>query len=365
MKPINVFYDHQIFSLQRFGGISRYFVGLINEFQKMDSIRLEVGGIISDNHYLKEVESLKRISFPIWFKKGRKQASFILNSSYDNLRINKFDIYHPTYFYPYLLRKSSPYVVTVYDMIREKFPQDSSKKSFKVDVKKRLVKNASRIIAISENTKKDLIEIYSLPPERIDVIYLSTDLKGNFKKPTINNLPQNYILFIGERAGYKNFSRFIIAVGKIFSKFKDFYLVLGGGGNLSKSELEDIHDLGISNRVVQKNFSDQELISAYRNASCFVFPSLYEGFGIPILEAFQCHCPVVLSNSSSFPEVAGEASIYFDPYSIESMEESILKVIEDSSLRRQLINLGLERLKNFSQKRVALDTLKVYQKVIS
>jgi glycosyltransferase involved in cell wall biosynthesis len=364
MKPINVFYDHQIFSLQRYGGISRYFVGLINEFQKMDIVKTKVGGIISDNHYLKEVESLKRISFPNWVKKGRKESSFILNSCFDNLKNNNFDIYHPTYFYPYLLRKSVPYVVTVYDMIHEKFPQDFSKRNSTSEWKRKFVKKASRVIAISENTKKDLVEILSVPPDKIDVIYLSTELRRDYNKEAINNYPKKYILFLGERSGYKNFSRFIEAVGKVFSKNKDFYLVIGGGGALSKSEMEKIFKLGISNRVIQKNLSDEELICVYSNATCFVFPSLYEGFGIPILEAFQCQCPLALSNASSFPEVAGDAGIYFDPCSIDSMENAISTVIKDETLRSYLRLKGAERLKYFSQKKVAEETLSVYRRAI-
>ncbi len=365
MASINVFYDHQIFSLQKFGGISRYHAGLIKEFQKMDNIEIGVGGIISDNPFLNDLGNLKRKNLPPWVNIGRKESTFLINSIYDGFSKKTWDIYHPTYYYPQFFKKEIPIVVTVHDMTHEKFPQDFSKFTNISRWKKELLKKASRIIAISENTKKDIIEIFSIPAEKIDVVYHCSELSKNIINGEKTNLPKKYILYIGNRGGYKNFSRFIEAMGRLFSKDRGHVLVLGGGGVLTKLEAERINKLGISNRVVQKNLSDPELISAYSNAACFVFPSLYEGFGIPILEAFQCECPVVLSNSSSFPEVAGDAGVYFDPYSIESIEEAISKVIANEGLRNELTLNGSERLKFFSQKKVALETLSVYQKALS
>ena len=134
------------------------------------------------------------------------------------------------------------------------------------------------------------------------------------------------------------------------------------GGGLTNDELGSAQSL--SSRFIQANLNDDELRQAYANAECFVFPSQYEGFGIPVLESFACNCPLVCSNSSSLPEVAGDAAEYFDPLNTEEMTSKILKVIEDDSLRARLRLLGSERLKLFSWDKTAEETIQCYKNIL-
>ncbi len=138
-----------------------------------------------------------------------------------------------------------------------------------------------------------------------------------------------------------------------------------GGGKFSNYEIEQFKELGISKQVLQFNLDDDSLAYFYKNALAFIFPSLYEGFGIPVLESFACGCPVVCSNVSSLPEIAGEAACYFDPYSEESIKNSVVKILTDSNLREELINKGYEQLKKFSWQKTAEQTKKIYESVLT
>ena len=136
------------------------------------------------------------------------------------------------------------------------------------------------------------------------------------------------------------------------------------GSKLKKDEQDMLIGMGIFEYTIHIKASDQALSELYSRALLFVYPSLYEGFGIPILEAYACHCPVALSNTSCFPEIAGDAAVYFDPYSISSMSEAITKVIYNEEKRSQLIRLGNERLKRYSWEKAAQKTVEAYQKAI-
>ena len=145
---------------------------------------------------------------------------------------------------------------------------------------------------------------------------------------------------------------------------QDLFLVCVGGGNFDEDEQNLLKSLSIQKKVLRFDVNDGKLGYLYKNALAFVFPSLYEGFGLPIVEAFACKCPVVLNNASCFPELAADSAEYFDPSSIESMRKAIEKVINNYKLRQKLIKRGLERVKDFSWEKTAKKTKKVYQSVI-
>ena len=177
-----------------------------------------------------------------------------------------------------------------------------------------------------------------------------------------NPLGKRYVLFVGNRSWYKNFARFAEAMYPILEARPDLYVLCAGGGSFKPSDLEAMGSL--SNRYIQRGLDDETLRQAYANAECFVFPSEYEGFGIPVLEAFACSCPLVCSNSSSLPEVAGDAAEYFDPLDVEDMSAKILKVLEDDRLREKLRALGRERLKLFDWDKTARKTFECYSRVL-
>ncbi len=359
---LTIIYDHQAFDLQRFGGISRYFCEIIRRLDMKNDITVR----FSINYYLTTWWlGRHRIPLPRFVYKHYKKECQRKNKelSIRILQNHKNYIFHPTYYDPYFLKYigDSPFIITVHDMIHEKFPECFSDSNKIIAQKREVITRAHRIIAISENTKKDIIEILNVDPQKIDVIYHGTSMKpfqGKFKL----NLPERFLLFVGDRNPYKNFERFSRVFSILHKEDPSLYLVCTGM-NIRQSEKRNLRDLNISENTIHIKASDQDLRELYKRATLFVFPSLYEGFGIPILEAYACHCPIALSNTSCFPEIAGTAGSFFDPYSESSMYEAIKKVIYCPEIRNKLITAGIERLKLYSWKNTTKATELVYKKL--
>lgn len=359
-----ILYDSQIFDLQRFGGISRYFC----EIMRRLSIKKDIAVRYSINYYLTTYRlGQHRIPLPRFiFKHYRKQCQNKNKELCRKLLIQKKKyLFHPTYYEPYFLKYigENPYIITVHDMIHEKFPSFFSDAFEVITQKKEVISRANRIIAISENTKKDIIELLHIAPDKIDVIYHSTSMKPFIGKQSLE-LPNTFLLFVGDRNPYKNFDRLVRVFSKLRAKDEELYLVCTGMP-FSKTEKALLDKSNISNKVLQIKATDKLLSELYSRARLFVFPSLYEGFGIPILEAYACHCPVALSNTSCFPEIAGNAGVYFDPYSENSILEAINEIIYNDIKRTELIKKGCERLKLFSWEKATILTEKSYLKALN
>lgn len=391
---MKILYDHQIFEQQEYGGISRYFYELIKGFSKLLIDDTELALQYTNNYYLtndpfyraqfrrlkKYEEFLSNYRF-----KGKGKINYILrkiglinygfeknlNFSKQKLRISNFDVFHPTYYNDYFLKyiNKKPFILTIFDMTYEIFPNYFKDYEFITRMKKNLALKATKIVAISNNTKADIVKYFDIDEKKIEVIYLG----NSFENLTENNdqindfliyLPKKYILFVGNRSHYKNFTLFIEAIYKILNKDRDLYLVCAGGGAFTDEEIILFSNLGIKNQPLHYSADDKTLFNLYKNALAFIFPSLYEGFGIPILEAFYCGCPVILSNSSSLPEIAGDAAIYFDPQDRDSILESVSKVLFNDSLREILRHKGFERLKNFSWGKTILETKEIYNSIL-
>jgi glycosyltransferase involved in cell wall biosynthesis len=366
---MKVLYDHQTFTNQNYGGISRYFCELFNEFNNIKDIDTLYSICFSNNHYLTRSTSVPHYNFIPYFEfRGKNILLNLLNKPYSikKLKDDNFDIFHPTYYDPYFLKYigEKPYVLTIHDMIHEKFPEMFPRNNKITQNKKLLAENASKIIAISESTKNDLIDIFGIEISKIDVVYHGNSLFENIKNQEFNYVPGNYLLYVGSRGAYKNFNLFIRAIHSLIVENSDLSLVCVGGGKFTSNELKLFKTLNIRNKVYQYSLEDSELAEFYKNAIMFIFPSLYEGFGIPILEAFACNCPVVCSNTSSLPEVSGNAAIYFDPFNYESILKSVEKVYFNPNLRNELIRKGVERAKDFSWHDTALKTKNVYDSIL-
>lgn len=347
---MRVFYDNKIFILQKIGGISRYFYEL---YRRNEKAFLPL--IYSDNLYLKKNTRLKLI------KKYLKKINKLYIKYF--LKKGRYDIFHPTYYDDYFLKNlKKPYVITVYDMIHELYSNVYfSQDDITIKLKKKLCNGANGIITISENTKKDIIRIFNIPAEKIKVIYLGSNLIKVEKENII--LPNRYILFTGGRWGYKNFDLFIEVVSNFLIEDKELYLVCTGN-KFNNEEKEKLKKLRIENKVINILAQEDEIYTIYHKAECFIFPSLYEGFGIPILEAFESETPLVLSNTSCFPEIAGEAGEYFDPLDKNSMEKAIKNVLYNKERQKELIEKGKERLKKFSWEKTYKETMKFYEEII-
>jgi glycosyltransferase involved in cell wall biosynthesis len=366
--------DPQIFILQDFGGISRYFIELCNQFEQTNKIKVILPILYTDNLYYKDSryfqESFQNknhllIRFSKIFRPfiPRKLKRKSINRTADLLDNQKFDLFIPTYYDPYFLThlKNKPFVLTVHDMIHELYPQYFDDADIVIKSKSALIARATKIIAVSENTKKDLLNIYpNVDPKKVEVIYLAHTINDG-SSVKIKNIPEQYILFVGKRDVYKNFFFFLEAVTPILKEKPDLYVFCAGGNPFTKEELIIINNLGIAKQLLQKNFYDIELTAYYKNALCFVFPSEYEGFGIPILESMASGCPVVLTNYSSFPEIAGDAGIYFELNNKTDLRNKVISAISDSTFRQSHIFKGITQASKFSWKKTAEATLNVYQ----
>lgn len=362
---MRILYDHQIFSVQKYGGISRYFYEIIKRIAEKNRVLLYEGYHIN-NYGLDKLDifdkkfARKRIEIPF---RGLGRLTGYLNAMKLKSFSRKFpvDIYHPTYYEDFNLNNGRIFV-TVYDMIHELFKNDGEFKGDNtIHRKKTLINKSSGIIAISESTKNDLMKIYDLNPDKIKVIYLANSLDIEVKKDAVLNEP--YILIVGHGAGYKNFSNFIKAFS--VSKFKnDIKCVCFGGGAFSKQEIEIMKKLSVEDRIIYYQGSDELLANLYKYAQLFVYPSKYEGFGLPPLEAMHYGTPVLVSNTSSIPEVVGNAGMYFDPNSVDDIAEKMDCMLNDSILRKEYGQKGIAREKIFSWDKCARETVEFYKEVL-
>lgn len=355
-----------MFSLQKYGGITKYFCELIKNYPVGNSYNLSL--LFSDNQHLKDdFKFFKKLHFPIPQKNPRvkgflKRNAYSINSRYSRKIIaqNKYDLFHPTYFDPYFLDYvNKPYIITVHDLIAFKY-QDVHKKDTLMSNMTKIISNSNRIIAISEHTKKDLINILKVSPEKIDVIYHGfnrLDLENN------TNKYGRYILYVGARLGYKNFKSLAKAFGNL-SKHDDDLKLICVGPPFSKEESEELMRLKINDKTIAMGVNEHRLNQLYSHALTFIYPTQYEGFGMPILEAFANNCPVCLSNTSCLPEIAGEAGNYFDPNNPESICDTIERVIYDPEFSRKMSHAGNERLRYFSWEKCAQQTIESYEKAV-
>ncbi len=366
---MKIFFDHQTFSQQTYGGISRYYAELITGINSTADNDAYLPLLVSNNVHLREMGIPTKSYFADTKIPKKLQTICLLNEFYTigKLYQKSYDVFHATYYDPYFIPylKGRPFVITFLDMIHEKFGSQYSELVYDgvITKHKRLMADrAERIIAISESTKNDLVELLNINPSKIEVIYLGSSLVTKPRELVEEFAAIPYLLFVGNRSMYKNFSGFLAAIHPLLHKYK-IRLLCAGGGQFTKNEREFVRSLNVDGYVEQLAINDQILSTLYQNAVAFVFPSLYEGFGIPVLEAFSCGCPCIVSNVSSLPEVAGEAAFYMDPHSPESMAHAVEQLLIDSELRKTLVLNGYERLSLFSWKRAVDETLDLYRAI--
>lgn len=369
---MNILYDHQAFSLQEFGGISRYFSELIQGVNQYTAHNAFLSTRYTNNVYAHDLHLVHRRFFPDSNFPKKMPVLYRINkafSTYD-LATKPYDLVHATYYDPYFLRYSSrrPTTVTFFDMIHERFGNQFAELSADRVItarKREVAKRASHIIAISESTKADIIDLFDTDPNKISVVYLGSSFKANtnpiHKTPRINTV-KPYLLFVGHRGYYKNFIRFLTAIEPLLQG-RGINVVCAGGGAFSKDEEDHISTLRLTDYISQQPINDQILRKLYSDALLFVFPSLYEGFGIPVLEAFSCDCPCAVSNCSSLPEVGGDAVLYFNPTDVDSIRESIQRLVDSQELRVTLIEKGREQLTKFSWQSTVRETIHIYERL--
>jgi len=365
---MTIFYDHQIFSLQTFGGASRLFAELVSEIKGKSAYKAIIGALSSNNVYLKEKNLHVPAFFPGITNPKKAAALYKLNDWYSPvvMRLSNYQLYHPTYYDTKMLKYAGdkPVVATFLDMIHERFVDryPEIKKDEKIIAKKKqMAESATHLIAISESTKHDMINMYGLDPAKISVVYLGSSFDHTLAEKEKSVDP--YILYVGTRGAYKNFKPMLKAIAEIL-RTEGIELVCAGGPAFTTAELEFFGQLKLTKNVRHESVDDRKLATLYSNALAFIFPSLYEGFGIPILEAFACKVPCLVSNTSSLPEVGGEACFYMDSENEASIRHAVTTIIHDETLRQSLVEKGIRRLGDFSWKKQAEETLKVYESLL-
>ena len=367
--------DPQTYNEQRYGGISRYHTEVFVALQKQ-GIEVDFPLVYSDNLHLKEysisgriwnyIANSKIFSRSVRRKIDKKFKQKNIDNTIKALQKQDFDVFVSTYYNPYFVEylNDKPFVLTLHDMIHEILPQYFTDDHITVERKRALLHRATRIIAVSHNTKKDILHFYpELDAGKIDVVYLSQSIK--IDQSVAVDLPENYILFVGNRTIYKNFIFFIRSIAPLLKDNPQLFVMCAGGNRFEPDEKQLLESLGISAQVMQRNFEDNELAAYYSNAKCFVFASEYEGFGIPVLESMACGCPVVLANHSSFPEVAGDAGVYFELNNAEDLKMKVAQLVENEVLRNEYSKKGLLQAEKFSWKKTAEDCLAVYKKALA
>lgn len=342
---MKIFLDGIVYSIQNFGGISVYFNELIRTLEN---------------------ESCK---FQITTYNDKKQNPLPSNSEvtencrllerYRNCKINsnEFDIFHSTYYRNPEDRKIKK-VVTVHDFVYEHY-NNGLRKFVHSYQKFSSIRNADRIICISEATKKDLLHFLpDIDESLIDVIY--NGVSNAYHPDNIaNSEGQPFLLFIGARGGYKNFQ----AVAKSLEYLKDFKLICVGGGKLSESDLSDLPS-SIQDRIEHAGFLSEEAINhLYNQAFCLVYPSSYEGFGIPVAEAMQAGCPVVVSQCKAVIEVGQESLTVVETLDAFEFAKGVEKLF-DEEYRQEKIRSGLILSKKYDWRKTHQHTLDVYRKAL-
>lgn len=375
---LRVTYSHDIFSRQRYGGVSRYYVELIGGLLDM-GIQVRVCAGYYLNEYLSKVTSpgvvlgeplSKRTANRRWMGLGLWVRNEMVARR--NVRESDGNVFHHTYYSPRRIPAGAPLVITVHDLIHEKRGLGAGRLNRLTSfAKAKSIRDAQRIIAVSESTKDDLMDIYGVPEEKIRVVYHGGVPSGWQDAQIAHSMDvdgQRYnkraLLFVGERGGYKNFSNFLTAYAQSDRLKRDFSVICFGGGIWTQKERSLISRLGVEGRVSVTGGSDEQLIRYYQSARLFVYPSLYEGFGIPVVEAMQLGCPVVCGRGGSLPEVGGEAAAYFDSKDVESIRLLLEEVLYDDQRLESMRAAGLEHSKVFNWRVTARSTLAVYEELL-
>ncbi len=368
---IKVIFDYQAFSLQQYGGISRYICALAENLSRSPDVKVQILAPLYVNQYLRDLNSshvgmVRGVYMHPLPRLGKWVAN--ISSLFFAVAANGTcpDIVHETYYSGCPTYKgSAARVLMVHDMIHERFPDSFFPNDPVAKNKALAIARADHIFCNSECTRRDLIETCNVPESKVSVTYLGYDTLSAFGQVASALVgPKPYLLYVGSRHGYKNFEGLIKAFASSALLKTDTRIVCFGGGPLTGVERDLLTQLKLSvGDVVQIGGNDERLAALYQGAMAFVYPSKYEGFGIPPLEAMSLGCPVVCSNTSSIPEVVGNAGAYFDPNDTESMRDAIESVLQSAGRQQELVALGGARVQTFSWERCATETLDVYRKL--
>ncbi len=364
---------------QQGAGIGRYVRELINALAQLDhhtDYRLFVAGAkqadlgepFGANFTWKPTSISSKWLARLWH---RAQLPLPINTF-----VGKVDLYHATDFVLPPLSKGIKSVLTVHDLSFVRVPESASPKlkQYLDDIVPRSIQRADHILADSQATKDDMIDLYNTPADKISVLLSGVDARFQSSHQPLATLASKYnfplkpyVLCVGTVQPRKNYERVITACRSLLDAGLDFNLLIAGGkGWLDAPIYDTINALNMGEKVHFLGFvDDDDLPSLYTHARCLAFPSLYEGFGLPILESMACGTPVLTSNISSLPEVAGDVAITLDPYDVNAISQGLKRLILNSPERDQRIVNGLNHVKQFTWRRSAEQLLAIYQGILN
>lgn len=367
---LRVLFDDEIFSTQLEGGVSRYFTHLVEELPAAGVTPL-LPFRLTCNRHLGQSRAFAGWQPPRFPGSRRMIRAINRRDSLAALDRGQFEIWHASWYDGTALahvrtQPAKRVVATVYDMTPEVMPEaivagfDNPHAG-----KLAMVEAADLVVAISAATKADLLRFSPVPADRVRVVHLGVGERLLWR-PALGRpegLPDRFLLFVGKRGGYKNFDGVAPALAALLAATPDLHLVCVGGGSLAVAESAPFQAVGAQDRVRQIQADDGTLAWCYAHAAAFLFPSRYEGFGLPILEAFINRCPAVLAERSCFPEIGGEAALYFDPDRPEALVDQLGRLLATPEERRRLGDAGALRARDFSWRRTAAAHADLYREL--
>ncbi len=356
--------DEQIFAIQRYGGISRLFYELAKQFTLSPGLGVELLPVNAPivNRYVIDNPTLMSA-----LKTTETNSSVRALATYFSHRTNArgAEIVHNTFYLPHGLAgaKGAKRIVTIHDMIPELLPKTRRRLDL-LTMKRRYVDQADHIICVSAATRGDLIRLYPEITAPISVVHHGVDPVFTPNVPKWSDLPEQYVLFVGNRGQYKDADILIQAFAQFTKQVSDVTLLFVGGGEFTTRENKLMNSLRVSRSVQQRSLPDSEMSSAYGNALFTVFPSRFEGFGLPALESMASGTATILANATSLPEVGGEAALYFESGDVNDLAQHMVTLATDPVLRTNLAKAGIAQAEKFSWVKCAQQTAEVYQETL-
>ena len=364
---MKVLFNNSLFFHQRYGGVTRCSVYLAKKLIEK-KIDINILAPIFKNIYLREISDLYKFGFYIKRYPRIKIVEYFNNKIITNKsKKNKSSIIHDGYFSSSTLElKNKTKILTIHDLIHEKLPHLYSEN--RIEIRRKIISNTDYFICVSEKTKEDFIDFYKIPENKIKVIHHGSDHLPHYEnnKDQENlQLDKPFILFVGTRAKYKNFDLLLKSYFNSNKIKKDFDLICFGGGNFTSKEINLFKKLKLINKIKLVSGDDYVLKKLYQNAFIFVFPSYYEGFGLPLLEAMQMGCPILASDISVFKEICGNSIKYFKSEDFEHLTYNLEELLYSSSQTEDLIKKGYEHVKKYTWSKCADQVINVYNNFYS
>lgn len=369
---MRVRYTPDIFRFQRAGGVSRYFVELSKGVQARGVDARIVGGLhindlVEDAPRTRGANVGRLRPARAWQALSKATDFVVTGAIVESLR--RGDVVHPTWYPPHLdrLPARASIVTTVFDMIPERFPELAIGSRESSRRKRAWVDAADHVLVISEHTRHDLVEIFGVEPDRVTVTPLGVSMpapggRAPSSAPS-SKVGSPFLLYVGDRVPpYKNFRRLLEAM-TTETVPRELRLVCCGPAPQSAEEGTLLAQLGLASMVEFRSASDDELAALYQAAAALVYPSIYEGFGLPPLEAMVNGCPVVAADAASIPEVVGDAAVLFDPFDVDALAKAIATVVDDPTFQEDLVDRGHRRAAGFTWDSTVEQTLSVYRQV--